>query len=42
MLRELTVSTAYYADITDEKTGITRQVKIIEETFNGKQPLKSS
>ena len=37
MLRELTVSTAYYADITDEKTGVTRHVEIIEETFNGRR-----
>ena len=37
MLRELTLSTAYYADITDEASGITRPVEIIEETFNGRR-----
>ena len=37
MLRELTLCTSYYADITDEETGITRSVEIIEETFNGKR-----
>lgn len=37
MIRELTVKTSYFADITDEKSGITRQVEIIEETFNGKR-----
>ncbi len=37
MLRELTVSTAYFADITDEKSGKTTRVEIIEETFNGKR-----
>ena len=37
ILREVTISTSYYADITDEQTGKTRRVEIIEETFNGKR-----
>ena len=37
MLRELSISTAYYADIINENTGESKHVKIIEETFNGRR-----